>query len=422
MNELTSASSRSGARVPDTATAKWDTAYEWRSILLLSLGFALVGFDRYLIFPMFPAIMVDLKLDYADLGKITGALAVTYGISAFVVGRLADRIGRKATMITAMAAFSLLVGFSGLAAGALSLVLIRALMGATEGAYASPSLVACMEASKPSRHGMSLGFYQMASPLVGLAIAPILVTQLIHVIDWRYVFLLAAPPGLVIAALLWRTIREPLKRVIPAATAATGAGHFGDLMKYSNVGLAAVGMLAWLNAVIMLTAFLPSYLVDLMKLPTATMGFVMSSVGFGAVFGSIGISALSDRLGRKPCALISVIAATASVIALSRTGADAGLLFLYLLMASAFLSGLISLTVGPITIESVPVHLRATATGTVIAVGELFGGGIAPVVGGYVANHFGIAAIFYQSIAGLIVGLVVCLLLHETAPAKTGNA
>ena len=318
--------------------ARWDTAYEWRSILLLSLGFGLVGFDRFLILPMFPVIMADLHLGYPDLGKITGALAITWGLSAFVAGRLADRVGRKATMVSAMVVFSLLVGLSGLAAGALSLILIRGLMGAAEGAYAPPSLVATMEASKPSRQGLSLGLQQMAAPLLGLAVAPILVTQLMHLVDWRYIFLLAAPPGLLIAALLWRTVREPARR--PSLQAeAVEAGRFRDLLAYRNVGLAALCMLAWLNALIVLTAFLPSYFVDRLKLPNATMGYVMSAVGVGAVFGSIGVPALSDRLGRRASALLAVVAAAAALVMLSRTGPNAPQLFGWLMATSFFLYG-----------------------------------------------------------------------------------
>ena len=422
MHDNVTAVSSSEAGSSATAMASWDTSYEWRSILLLSLGFAIVGFDRYLILPMFPVIMADLKLDYTDLGKITGALAITWGLAAFVAGRLADRIGRKVTLVASMVFFSLLVGFSGLAAGASSLILIRATMGVAEGAYAPASLVATMEAAKPSRLGLSLGLYQMAAPLLGLAIAPILVTQLMHVIDWRYIFLVSAPPGLIVAMLLWRTIRERPPQANPIAAEEVDAGHLRELMRYRNVGLAALGMLAWLNTLIVLTAFLPSYFIDLLKLPTATMGFVMSAVGFGAVFGSVGIPALSDRLGRKPCALVAVIAAAAALVALSRTGADARLLFIWLMVASALLSGLISLTVGPLAIESVPVYLRATSSGTVIAVGEIFGGGISPMAAGYLAHHFGIAAIFDLAIGGLVVGFGACLFLRETAPAKVSKA
>lgn len=113
-----------------------------------------------------------------------------------------------------------------------------------------------------------------------------------------------------------------------------------------------------------------------------------------------------------------MIGAAAALIMLSRTGADARWLFLWLLVTAFFLYGLISLNVGPLSIESVPVHLRATASGVVIAVGELFGGGVAPVAAGYLARSFGINAIFPLAIAGFAVGLAACLALVETAPSR----
>ncbi len=398
----------------------WDTAHEWRAILLLALGFGLVGLDRFLILPLFPVIMQDLHLNYADIGNITGALAITWGISAFVVGKMADRFRRKVVLVSAMIAFSLLVGFSGLATGALSLILIRAMMGAAEGAYPPPSLVATFEVSRPDRLGLNLGLQQMAAPLLGLAIAPILVTQLIHYIDWRYIFLIAAPPGLVIAGLLWRTIREPVTLTPSEPTQLVGAGAMLNLLPYRNVWLAALCMMTWLNALIVLTAFLPSYLVDHLKLPLATMGYVMSAVGFGAVIGSVAIPAVSDRIGRKTAALLAVVGAAAALSMLSNTGPDSTMLFVWLMTTSIFLYGAISLTVGPLSIEAIPVHLRATASGTVIAVGELFGGGIAPVLAGNIAHKYGITSIFDLAIGGFIVGLIACLLLNETAPSRIG--
>lgn len=419
MQSSVSAESASGGS-HGAAGGSWDPAYEWRSILLLSLGFALVGFDRYLILPMFPAIMKDLQLTYADLGNITGALAITWGLAAFVAGRLSDRFGRRRTLVLSMIGFSLLVGFSGLAAGAASLIMIRALMGLAEGAYAPPSLVATMEAAKPSRKGMVVGWQQMSSSLLGLAIAPILVTQLMHFIDWRYIFLLAAPPGLLIAWLMSRTIREPAKDAHGGEE--VDAAKLGDLFKYRNVVLASIGMLVWLNAIIVLTAFLPSYLMDHLELPVATMGFIMSAAGFGAVLGSGIIPGLSDRFGRKPCMIFSVMAAAAAFYAMSQVGADATLLFLTLMIGAGFISGLISMTVGPIAIESVPVRLRGTSSGVVIAVGEIFGGGISPVIAGFMAHHYGIASIFQLAIGGLAVGLIACLFLRESAPSKLAIA
>ena len=54
-----------------------------------------------------------------------------------------------------------------------------------------------------------------------------------------------------------------------------------------------------------------------------------------------------------------------------------------------FNNACITLTVGPICAETVPPALMATATGVVIACGELGGGGLAPIIAGQVADSSG---------------------------------
>ena len=41
----------------DTAATRWDTGYEWKIILILSLTFGLVGLDRFILPVLFPAFM-----------------------------------------------------------------------------------------------------------------------------------------------------------------------------------------------------------------------------------------------------------------------------------------------------------------------------------------------------------------------------
>ena len=48
---------------------------------------------------------------------------------------------------------------------------------------------------------------------------------------------------------------------------------------------------------------------------------------------------------------------------------------------------------------------------------RIFGGGIAPAMGGYVAAHFGIQNILWLPMCAVMLGIVVSLLLKETAPA-----
>ena len=73
---------------------------------------------------------------------------------------------------------------------------------------------------------------------------------------------------------------------------------------------------------------------------------------------------------------------------------------------------------GPIATESAPVGLISTAIGIVVAAGEIFGGGIAPAIGGAIAKNTGIQNILWMPLVGVSLGAVVSLLMKETAPAK----
>ena len=68
--------------------AGWDTAYEWKAVTLLGLGFGLVGLDRWIIAPLFPAMQKDLGLGYQDIGNLIGALGLVWGVFAILSGRL----------------------------------------------------------------------------------------------------------------------------------------------------------------------------------------------------------------------------------------------------------------------------------------------------------------------------------------------
>jgi len=398
-----------------------DTSYEWKIVALLALGFGLVGVDRFMIMPLFPVMMRDLKLDYQDLGHITAALSVAWGVSALLTGNLSDRFGHRKVILPAMLAFSLLACASGLAWGVGSLMAIRVVMGFAEGAYTPSSITATLDASDPARHGRNVGIQQAALPLLGLGIAPILVTQLMRVVPWHWIFAMVALPGLVVCVLTWKVLRDTSAERAAAHTGTADAGshRWRDVLCYRNVPLCFVGMLCWLTCLIVLSALLPNYLTDYLHLGLQQMGFVLSATGIGGTLGGIAMPALSDRIGRRPVMVMSVLGAFVSLWGLSRTGADPVALFAGLLATIFFVFAMITLTVGPISAEAVPAQLMTTASGLVIGVGEIFGGGIAPSVAGYVAKHFGIQYIMQLGMGALMVGFCIVLLLKETAPRRT---
>lgn len=388
-------------------------SYELKAVTLLSLGFALVGLDRFMISAMYPTIAQDLGLDYRDIGLITGVLAVAWGVAALVMGRLSDRIGRRSVLAGAMVFFSVLIGLSGLATGLGGLLIVRALMGLADGAYTPSSIAATLEASHPRRSGRNLGIQQMMLPLVGLGLAPLLVTQLLHVMNWRWIFALATLPGLVVAWLIWRTIK--VQDDHECRSNKTGWDDWRAVIGYRNVRIAMFGMLCWLTCLVTTSAFMPSFLTDHVGLDLYQMGFVMSAIGFGGTAGALVLPGLSDWIGRKPVMILGALGTLLSLVLLSLPGVSPAYLFTFLFLTHFFNFALITLTVGPLCTEAVPPQLIGTASGLVIAIGEIFGGAAAPVLAGWTAHWFGIAHIFYLPILAITIGIGLTLLIRETA-------
>jgi len=397
---------------------------EARVVGLMALGFGLVGIDRFMISTLYPVIARDLHLGYGDIGKVTGALAIAWGIAALVMGNLSDRIGRRRVLAGALLLFALLISASGLAAGLASLILVRIVMGVADGAYTPVSIATTLEASAPHRRGLNIGIQQTMLPLFGLGIAPLIVSQLLHLMGWRLIFSLFAAPGLLLAWLVWRTLPKDVPDAAGEGAARTSRADWGAVLAVPNIRLGMAMMLCWLTCLVTTSALLPNYFTDYLHLPLDQMSWVMSATGFGAMVGTLLLPWLSDRIGRKPVFLIAVVGAGASLVLLRQTGAAPMALFGWLFAVHFFNNAAITLTVGPLCAESVPASLMATASGVVIACGELFGGGVAPVIGGQIAERFGINNILWLPIAAMGVALVLCALTRETwvragrAPAK----
>jgi MFS family permease len=376
-----------------------------------------------MIMPIFPVMAKELHLNYKDIGIIAGALSLAWGTSAFFTGGLTDKIGTKKVLVGSLIVFSLLAGVSGLATGLVGLVIIRALIGVSEGAYAPTGQVATIEASRPDRQGRNIGIQQMAMPLLGMALAPLLVVQILHAgVSWRWVFALVSIPGLIVAALMAKVLKSKENSIVSHTALQDTADHkWWQVFGYHNVPLQIIITMGWMSCEMSMAAMMASYLTDYLHLGLMQMGFVLSALGFGAASGALVLPTLSDYLGRKPVTFIFGIVDLCAVLLFRSTGADPVRLFILLFLVLFCSQGLNTISLCLISSESVPAKLIGSSNGVTVGIAEIFGGGIVPILAGLIAHTYGIHNFFYLSIGGCILGTLVSLLLQETAPRRVAS-
>jgi MFS family permease len=298
-------------------------------------------------------------------------------------------------------------------------------MGVAEGGFCPTSFASVAEASLPKRRGFNLGLQQSAFALVGLGFGPLIAAYLLDFVSWRWVFAIVGIPGLIVAFLVARTIREPATiKARKANKEAAPKISVKAMFSHRNVPLSMAALLCSMCGIFVLSAFAPAYLAGFLKLDSKTTAGVVSAIGFGGFFGQWFLSAASDIFGRRTMAIVGFFVGAVFLYIFMQMGAgNPLLLFIVLFIAAGFSFGLLSLITGPIASEAAPLGMIAGTTGAIVMIGEVFGGGFAPAIGGWIAGHGGIDKTLYLALGGLIVGVLVSLMYKETAPkfAKAGH-
>ena len=194
-------------------------SYETMLMVLLSLNFGIVFFDRNAMGNLGTFVQADLKLSLAQIGALASGLAFAWAISGFVIGTIADRAGhRKAFLVCTVFIFSLCSVVSGLARTFLILLGARMVMGIAEGPLMPISQSFAAAESSPERRGLNMGFVQnFGSNLIGSGVGPIVIVALANAFGWRVSFFMAAIPGLFSAILIWVLVLIEAKDGTPAA-------------------------------------------------------------------------------------------------------------------------------------------------------------------------------------------------------------
>lgn len=402
--------------------------YENRLLALLFFTFGFVFFDRLAITFLFPAIAAELGLTNRHLGVLSSVLALTWAIFGFLIPAACDVRGkRKSMLVAAVLAFSVLSAFSGLVAGFVALLLIRGMMGVAEGPVLPLSQALMASASGGSRRGLNMGLLQgSAAGLFGSVLAPPIVVAIAQTFGWRSAFYVSCVPGLLLAALIWRYVRDTRESEREAGAPAVGTPALGEIRKavlhvlrYRNIGIClGIGCvyIAWF---IVIVSFAPTFLVQGKHFSPGTMSWVMSAIGIAHVFWGFAVPWISDRIGRKPAMIaFSAISVLAPLFLIY---VDSPLLLGGLLLLSYTGLGCFTIFMSTIPAETVPAAYMSTAIGMIMGVGEIAGGFVAPTAAGYAADLYGLEMPFWIAAGGAVIACLMSLFLTETAPRQVAT-
>ncbi|WP_224401178.1 MFS transporter [Pseudonocardia sp. ICBG1034] len=351
-------------------------------------------------------------------------------VGAIVFGRMADRHGRRPTLlvvITLMGVATVLIGVMPTYAtagiwAALLLTLARTAQGLSVGGEFSSSTAFLVEFAPAGRRGLYGSIAYLTACLgsfVGLAVVFVVrmlsTPEFLATWGWRIPFLLSFP---LLAIGLYIRLRVHESPAFTGTAAAPDAGPLTTSLRTQRRGLLSLFGITIGFAVCSYTvlAFVVSYLTTVLALPAST---AFPAILLATFVGSLAIplfGALSDRVGRRPVIVAgSIGTACAAVPAylLLGTGTFGGIVAGQLLvwLFVAMLCGACPAAFA----EMFPTRLRTTAVGVSYSLALALFGGTTPFVSAWLIGATGspIAPAAFVVVTALI-STVAALRMRET--------
>ena len=377
--------------------------------------FNLAYLDRINISVAGPIMMKDLHMSPALFGVVLSAFTFGYAILQIPGGWLADRLGARTLLVTALVWWSVFTGLTGLATGASLLIVVRVLFGVGEGLENGAQFKLIGDFFTSKERSSANGLFLTALALAPAFVAPVS-TWLLGTIGWRGLFLIFVIPGLLVALLVRLLIpTKPEGGVVHTEVLSkTGTpATWGVVMAQPGIWLVFLAYLFFNVAFWGYLGWMPSYLALSRHINLAHLGFDASVPYILGFFGLLILGWLGNRSGRLKSTLVAVSYLLAGVFLYVAYHAHTvpGTVF-GLSAAAFFLFG----GFGPIwaiPLDLVPDTMRGTFTGFINFGGQI-GGFFAPiVVGVIVATTHSFTGGFLFMIGGLIAA-AICLFILQS--------
>jgi MFS family permease len=369
---------------------------------LITVGHGLTHWYPATFYLLLPLIGAELGLSYSQLGLIMTCQYIASAVANVPGGILVDTVGRKGLL---MAISLFWVGFPYLLISfthsyAMLLVCI-ALVGFGNSLW-HPTAIPTLARRYPERKGLVLSLHGMGGN-VGDAIAPLVVGAALAIFSWRQVVVMNVAPGLIVAALMLvflGSIRLGAKRTQSETQSLSDyARGLRELLRNRSLVLLSTGSAFRTMTQTALLTFLPVYLAHDLGYSPVWVGaclFALQAAGFAAapVAGH-----LSDRMGRKHILVGSMLSSGAVLALMAFAGGSP--IFIALVAILGFFLYATRPVIQAWLLETTPKNMGGSSIGVLFGA-QAVGGSLGPLLGGMVADQYGLLATFYLFAAMIV--------------------
>jgi len=386
-------------------------------IMMLSFGHGATHWIVGTLYILLPLIKDSLNLSYAEAGLFLSAYHVSSFVANFATGLAVDVSGRRVLVqvlaLLAGAAAMLVFGISSTYA---LLCIMIGMMGAANQAW-HPGAISYLAHRYAQRRGYALSIHAMGAN-AGDALGPMVAGILLTWLSWGNTALLSATPSIVMAVIMIVTLL-PSDRPESREDAAMGfreyvAGYAALLKDRAVMGLAATAAFRTM-AQVSLFAFLPLYIVDVMQKSTVYMGTALMVIQVGGLLASPIAGLWSDRIGRRPIVFGALAVSSALILALTFVG-DATIYVMGISLLGFFLFS-IRPVVQSWMMDLVPPRFTGSATSLMFGTQAVLGA-LAPILGGLIADNFGLGRVFYFIAALMLFANILVVLIPKRAERR----
>jgi EmrB/QacA subfamily drug resistance transporter len=172
----------------------------WLVLLVVSLGFFMTLLDLTIVNIAIPNMITKLHASLDDVLWVINAYALVLAVLVITAGRLGDLVGPRTLFAAGVALFTLASAACGLSPSPGWLIAFRAVQGLGAAMLMPQTLTIITNTFPPERRGAAFGVWGAVAGVATIA-GPTLGGLLVTAFDWRYIFFVNLPIGVIVLAL-----------------------------------------------------------------------------------------------------------------------------------------------------------------------------------------------------------------------------